>query len=150
MSSVSSTCRDWVRWAMVVLTAVAGTVAAEASGSGEDVPEVAEVDVVVEVGHGLRVRSGGNVAVGTISGELEELVIGVFAIVGLSLGVDPVITRVVHAHLTLVLGVSVDVVVDELSGTGNGISTGDVSENGRNVAAGMEGAVIWESMVVGS
>ena len=135
---------------MVVLTAVAGTVAAEASGSGNDVPEVAEVDVVVEVGHGLRVGSGGNLAVSTILGELEELVISVFAVVGLSLGVDPVSTRVVHAHLTLILGVSVDVVVDELSSLGNGISAGDSSENGINVATGMEGAIIWESVVVGS
>ena len=85
MRSVSSTGRDWVRWAVVVLTAVAGTVAAEASCSGKNVPEVAEVDVVVEIRHGLRVRSGGNIAVSAIGGELEELVIGVFAVVGLSL-----------------------------------------------------------------
>ena len=135
---------------MVVLTAVAGRVACEASGSGENVPEVAEVDVVVEVGHGLRVRSGGNLAVGTILGELEELVIGVFLVVGQSLGEDPVSTGVMNAHLTLVLGIGVDVVSDELSSLSDGISALGTGKDGINMAASVECAVIWESVMVGN
>ena len=55
-----------------------------------------------------------------------------------------------HAHLSLVLGVSIDVVVDKLCSFSNGISAGDSSENVINVATSMEGAVIWESVMVSS
>ena len=148
--SVSGAGGGWVGWAVVVLAAVADAVVGIPSGGpGEDVPEVAEVDVVVEVGHGLGSRSGGDGAVGATGGELEELVVGVLAIVGLSLGPDPVGTGVLDAHLTLVLGVGVNIVVDELGGLGDGIGARDSGEGGADVAAGVESAVIWEAVVEG-
>ena len=149
-SSVSSTDSLWVLWAVLVLTAVVCIVADVSSDSGKDVPEIAEVDVVVEVGVGLRDRSGSNLAVKSISGELKELVIGVFAVVGNSLGVDPVCTRVMNAHLTLVLGISILIKFDELSSLANGIGTGGKRDSGINMAASMEGVVIWESVIVSS
>ena len=57
---------------MIVLAAVAGREASEASGSGENVPEVAEVDGVVVHAHGLGAGVSGNGASSVGGGELEE------------------------------------------------------------------------------
>ena len=67
-----------------------------------------------------------------------------------SLGEDPVSTGVMNAHLTLVLGIGVNVVSDELSSLSDGISALGTGKDGINMAASVECAVIWESVMVGN
>ena len=91
---------------MVVLAAVAGREASEASGSGENVPEVAEVDIVVEIADRLGARLATDHASTAGGVELEELVVSVLLVLGEAGAPDVVI-----------VGLLLEV-VDALSGAG--------------------------------
>ena len=146
--SVSSALSCWVWWTLSILAAAAHLVGSSpASGSRKNVPEVAEVDIIVKVWHSFGVGSRSDRAVATIGSVLKKLVIGVFTVVSQSLRIDPVVTWLVDAHLSLVLGVCVDVVHDELVGASLCGFTGNSSENSAQMATSMESTIVWESVV---
>ena len=146
--SVSSTCSCWIRWTLGILAAAANLVAScPASGSRENIPQIAEVDIIVKVWHCFWVGSCCDRAVASIGSVLEELVISVFTVVCLSLGIYPVITWLVDAHLSLVLRVCVNIVCDELGGASLSSFTSNSREDSVHVATSMESTIIWEAVV---
>ena len=146
--SVSSALSCWVWWTLSILAAAAHLVGSSpASGSRKNVPKVAEVDIIVKVWHSFGVGSCSDRAVTTIGGVLKELVIGVFTIVSQSLRIDPVIAWLIDAHLSLVLGVCVNIVHDELVGASLCGFAGNSSEDSAQMATSMESTIVWESVV---
>ena len=146
--SVSKACSCWVWWTLTLRTAAAHLVSSSpASGSRKNIPEVAEVDIIVKVWHSFGVGSCSDRAVTTIGGVLKELVIGVFTVVSQSLRIDPVITWLVDAHLSPVLGVCVKIVHDELVWASLCSFTSNLSEYSTHMATSMDETIIWESVV---
>ena len=126
--------------------ASANRVGESGAGAVEDVPEVAEVDGVVKVGHALGAGLGGDGAASAVGGVLEELVISVLSVQSDTGGPDVVVVGLLLEGVGATGGrggggvPGADLVVHKgVEGV-----AGDTVELGGDVAAGVEGAVLGE------
>ena len=148
-SSVSGTSCLWVRW--ISFTVSDWVFTSPAIEPREDVPHVAEVDAVVKIAERLRFWSGGDHAVRSVGCEVEELIIGIFLVVGETLRPYPVIWRsafFLDRHLSFVLRVSVHVILDKSISLSIWVWTCDTFKCSSQVTISMEGIIIGESMIV--
>ena len=142
LCSVSGAGGDWV---LGLSRAVGDGVGEGSTGSVEDVPEVAEVDVVVEVGDGLGAGLGDDVAASGGGLELKELVISVLLVQSKTSGPDVVILSLFLELIVSTSGREVsipgaDLIVDK----GVERIAGSALESGSDVAASVEARVLGE------